>query len=105
MAKRETSPQSLTPSTQEKAEAEECFWKAPEITRKQRAKSLELRAVMSLVSSRQQQVTPYHRVPGNTKHEQAKKEHNLLSELYGWFTKGFDTKDLQEAKALLEELS
>jgi predicted ATPase len=30
--------------------------------------------------------------------------HNLLSELYDWFTEGFDTKDLQEAKALLESL-
>jgi hypothetical protein len=32
------------------------------------------------------------------------KAHEMLSELYGWFTEGFDTKDLQEAKALLEEL-
>jgi predicted ATPase len=31
--------------------------------------------------------------------------HNALSEIYGWFTEGFDTKDLQEAKALLEELT
>jgi hypothetical protein len=34
-----------------------------------------------------------------------KEAHALLSEIYGWFTQGFDTKDLQEAKALLEELS
>ena len=39
--------------------------------------------------------------------QQGKKHeaHQLLSEIYGWFTEGFDTKDLQEAKALLEELS
>jgi len=38
--------------------------------------------------------------------QQGKKEvaHRMLSEIYGWFTEGFDTKDLQEAKALLEEL-
>jgi predicted ATPase len=38
---------------------------------------------------------------------QGKKDeaHKLLSEIYGWFTEGFDTKDLQEAKALLEELT
>ena len=38
--------------------------------------------------------------------QQGKKEeaHRMLAEIYGWFTEGFDTKDLQEAKALLEEL-
>jgi len=34
-----------------------------------------------------------------------KEAHGMLSEIYGWFTEGFDTKDLQEAKALLEELT
>jgi predicted ATPase len=34
-----------------------------------------------------------------------KKAHKMLAEIYGWFTEGFDTKDLQEAKVLLEELS
>ena len=34
-----------------------------------------------------------------------KEAHKMLSEIYNWFTEGFDTKDLQEAKALLEELS
>jgi predicted ATPase len=34
-----------------------------------------------------------------------KEAHQMLAEIYGWFTEGFDTKDLQEAKALLEELS
>jgi predicted ATPase len=43
---------------------------------------------------------------GALPHQGEKAEaHNLLSEVYNWFTEGFDTKDLQEAKALLEELS
>ncbi len=79
------------PSPQAEAEAEACFLKAIEIARHQNARSLELRAVMSLSRLWQQQ--------GKT--EQARK---LLAEIYGWFTEGFDTKDLQEAKALLEEL-
>ena len=73
-------------------EAEECFWKAVEIAQKQQAKSLELRAVMSLARLWQQQ----------NKKDEARQ---MLAEIYGWFTEGFDTKDLQEAKALLEELS
>ena len=73
------------------AEAEQCFHKAIEIARKQQAKSLELRAVMSLSRLWQQQ----------GKREEARQ---MLAEIYGWFTEGFDTKDLQEAKALLEEL-
>ena len=73
-------------------EAEECFYKAIEIARKQQAKSLELRATVSLARLWQQQ----------GKQHAAR---NTLSETYSWFTEGFDTKDLQEAKALLEELS
>jgi len=73
-------------------EAEACFLKAIEIARKQQAKSLELRAVMSLARLWQQQ--------GKTA-----EAHRMLSEIYGWFTEGFDTKDLQEAKALLEGVS
>jgi predicted ATPase len=73
------------------AEAEECFLKAIGITRQQQAKSQELRAAMSLSRLWQQQ----------GKREEALE---LLSEIYGWFKEGFDTKDLQEAKALLEEL-
>jgi predicted ATPase len=80
------------PSTHAEAEAEACFLKAIEIARRQQAKSLELRAVMSLARLWQQQ----------GKKEEARK---LLAEIYGWFTEGFDTKDLQEAKALLTELS
>jgi predicted ATPase len=74
------------------AEAEGCFHKAIEVARRQQAKSLELRAVTSLARLWQRQ---------------GKKEaaHNMLAEIFGWFTEGFDTQDLQEAKALLEELS
>jgi predicted ATPase len=85
-------PQSLTPNPQAQAEAEAHFLKAIEIAQRQQAKSLELRAGMSLSRLWQSQ----------GKREEACQ---LLAELYGWFTEGFDTKDLQEAKALLEELA
>jgi predicted ATPase len=84
-------PRPLAPDPQAEAEAEGYFLKAIEIARKQQAKSLELRATMSLARLWQQQ----------GKHHEAR---NMLSEVYTWFTEGFDTKDLQEAKALLEEL-
>ena len=58
----------------------------------QQAKSWELRAVMSLSRLWQQQ-------------GKKKKARQMLAEIYGWFTEGFDTKDLQETKALLEELT
>jgi class 3 adenylate cyclase/predicted ATPase len=86
-------------------EAEECFLKAIDIARKQQAKSLELRATMSLVRLRQRQATQY--TTRHTPHEAPKMldaARNMLSDVYNWFTEGFDTKDLQEAKALLEEL-
>ena len=70
---------------------EACFHKAIEISRKQQAKSLELRAVMSLSRLWQQQ----------GKRTEARQ---MLAEIYNWFTEGFDTKDLQEAKELLEKL-
>ncbi len=73
-------------------EAEGCFRRAIDIARRQSAKSLELRAVMSLSRLWQKQ--------GKT--EEARQ---MLAEIYGWFTEGFDTADLKEAKALLEELS
>jgi predicted ATPase len=73
-------------------EAEACFLKAIGIAQKQQAKSLELRAVMSLARLWQSQ----------GKHAEA---HRMLSDVYNWFTEGFDTKDLQEAKARLDELS
>ncbi|NOT55367.1 MAG: AAA family ATPase, partial [Deltaproteobacteria bacterium] len=94
--KKDTDPRSLTPDPQ--AEAEQCFLKAVEIAQKQQAKSLELRAVMSLVRLRQQQATR----PGSR--AMLAEAYNMLSEVYHWFTEGFDTKDLQEAKTLLEEL-
>jgi len=73
-------------------EVEGYFQKAIELARRQQAKSLELRAVMSLSCLWQKQ----------GRQEEALK---MLAEIYGWFTEGFDTKDLKEAKALLEELS
>jgi predicted ATPase len=77
---------------QKVGEAEACFRKALDIARRQQAKSLELRAAMSLSRLWQQQ----------GKQEEA---HQLLTEIYGWFTEGFDTADLKEAKILLEELA
>ena len=74
------------------AEAEACFLKAIEVAQRQQAKSLELRAVMSLSRLWQSQ----------GKKDEARQ---LLTEIYHWFTEGFDTKDLQDAKALLDELA
>jgi predicted ATPase len=74
------------------SEAEECFLRAIEIARKQQAKSLELRAVTSLARLWRQQ--------GKTKEAR-----RILAEVYNWFTEGFDTADLKDAKALLEELA
>ena len=68
-----------------------CFQQALAIARRQQAKSLELRAAMSLACLWQQQ----------GKRAEA---HELLAPIYGWFTEGFDTADLQEAKALLDAL-
>ena len=84
--------QHLIPSTPVQAEAEECFLKAIEIAQRQQAKSLELRATVSLARLWQRQ----------GKRIEA---HQILAEVYNWFTEGFDTKDLQEAKALLEGVS
>jgi predicted ATPase len=72
-------------------EAETCFHQALDIARHQQAKSLELRAATSLSRLWQQQ----------GRREEARL---LLDEVYDWFTEGFDTADLQEAKALLAEL-
>jgi class 3 adenylate cyclase/predicted ATPase len=73
------------------AEAEACFQQALAVARRQEAKALELRAAMSLSRLWQQQ----------GKRAEA---YELLAPVYGWFTEGFDTADLQEAKALLEAL-
>ena len=74
------------------AEVETWLRRALDVARRQEAKSLELRAAMSLSRLRQQQ-------------GKRKEAHDLLAEVYAWFTEGFDTADLQEAKALLEELA
>lgn len=72
-------------------EAEEAFRKGVEIARRQEAKSFELKAATSLG----------HLLRDTGRSDEAQ---NLLREVYGWFTEGFDTADLKEAKALLEEL-
>ena len=72
-------------------EAEACFQQALAVARRQQAKSLELRAAMSLGRLWQQQ--------GRRTEARA-----LLAPVYGWFTEGFDTADLQDAQILLEEL-
>jgi DNA-binding SARP family transcriptional activator/predicted ATPase len=72
--------------------AEGCFQRAIEVSSRQRARSWELRATMSLARLWQAQ----------GKGEAARK---ALVEIYGWFTEGYDTPDLGEAKALLEELA
>ena len=73
-------------------EAQSCFQRAIEIARKQSAKSLELRATMSLARLLAKQ--------GNRDEARA-----MLTAIYAWFTEGFDTADLKDAKALLDELS
>ena len=106
---------------------EECFLKAIDLARQQQAKLLELRAVMSLVRLRQQQAAEQGAAEstehgaGSREHGARSREqgaenreqeagnaladaHRMLSEVYGWFTEGFETVDLQEAKGLLGEL-
>ncbi|MGE0826216.1 MAG: AAA family ATPase [Candidatus Binatia bacterium] len=73
-------------------EAGKCFLRAIEIAQRQEAKSLELRAAVSLARLWQQQGKPQEAL-------------QVLSEVYNWFTEGFETKDLQEAKTLLAALS
>jgi predicted ATPase len=73
------------------AEAEACFHHAMGIARRQQAKSWELRAAMSLSRLWQHQ-------------NKRDKAYALLAPIYDWFTEGFDTADLREARALLEEL-
>src|SRR5262245_41893842 len=76
---------------QPEAAVETCFHQAVEIARRQQAKSLELRAVMSLARLWQRQ----------SKLAEARQ---VLAEIYDWFTEGFDTPDLKEARTLLDEL-
>ena len=79
----------LQQSSDHQTEAEFSFHHALDIARSQQAKSLELRTATSLA---------------RLWHQQGKRQeaHDLLAPIYGWFTEGFDTADLQEAKALLE---
>jgi predicted ATPase len=74
------------------SDAEACFRQSISIARRKSAKSWELQAVLSL---------------SRLYHQQGKKEEarRMLAEIYGWFTEGFDTADLQEAKAMLQVLS
>jgi predicted ATPase len=74
------------------AKAEACFERALTVARQQKAKSWELRASMSLARLWRSQ-------------GKVQEARELLAPVYGWFTEGFDTRDLKEAKALLEELA
>lgn len=78
-------------SSKRRAEAERCFLHCLEAAHRQSAKFWELRATMSLTRLWRQQGEQHA-------------ARNMLSAIYNWFTEGFDTKDLQEAQALLEEL-
>ena len=73
-------------------EAQRCFQRANEIARMQSAKSLELRATTSLARLLAKQ---------GCRHE----ARTMLAEIYGWFTEGFETADLKEANALLDDLA
>jgi predicted ATPase len=81
----------LQQNSDTQAEAETCFHHALDIARNQQAKSFELRIAMSLSRLWQQQ----------SKRQEA---HDLLASVYDWFTEGFDTADLKDAKALLAAL-
>jgi len=78
-------------SAEQDVAAETCFRQALDIARQQQAKSWELRAATSLAPLWQHQ-------------GKRKEAYDLLAPVYGWFTEGFDTADLQDARALLEEL-
>ena len=82
----------LAQDTSNVSHAEQTFRIAIEIARKQSAKSWELRATTSLARLLDQQ----------GKRDEARA---MLAEIYNWFTEGFDTADLKDAKALLDELS
>jgi predicted ATPase len=82
----------LARSSSDPAQAEACFREALAVARRQSAKSYELRAATGLARLWQQQ----------GRREEARE---LLSPVYAWFTEGFDTRDLRDAKALLEELA
>jgi predicted ATPase len=76
----------------DEAEVERCFRTPIDVARRQKAKFFELRATMSLARLLAKQV----------RRDEAR---TMLAGLYGWFTEGRDTKDLKEAKTLLDELA
>jgi predicted ATPase len=82
----------LQQNSNNQAEAENCFHQAIVVAQNQQTKSWELRAATSLA---------------RLWHQQGKRQeaHDLLAPVYGWFTEGFDTADLQEAQALLDALA
>jgi predicted ATPase len=82
----------LSHSPSSHAEAETCFRQALDIARSQQAKSLELRAATSLARLWQSQ-------------DKRQEAYDLLVPVYGWFTEGFDTADLKDAKTLLDDLA
>jgi len=82
----------LQQNSDNQAEAETCFQQAMTVAQNQQAKSFELRAAISLARLWQQ----------HGKHQEA---HDLLAPVYGWFTEGFDTADLIDARMLLDELA
>jgi predicted ATPase len=82
----------LQQNSDNQAEAENCFHQAISTACAQQAKSLELRTATSLSRLWQQQ-------------GRRQEAHDLLAPVYGWFTEGFDTADLKDAKALLDELA
>ena len=73
------------------SEAAQCFRDAIEVAQRQSAKSFELRATMSLARLLARQ-------------DRRDEARTMLADIYGWFTEGFDTADLKDAKALLDEL-
>jgi predicted ATPase len=74
------------------SQAKACFQQALDIARNQQAKSWEIRAALSLARL-------WHR------QDKRAEAHELLAPIYGWFTEGFETADLQEARALLGQLA
>jgi predicted ATPase len=78
--------------TGQQAEAASWLQRAIDTAGSQQAKSLELRAATSLARLWAEQ-------------GERQRAHDLLSPVYGWFTEGFDTADLKDAKALLDELA
>jgi predicted ATPase len=82
----------LTKGLSNTTQAEQSFRTAIEVARRQKAKSWEVRATISLARL----------LRDTDRRDEARR---MLAEIYNWFTEGFDTADLKEAKALLDELS